>query len=181
MLRTLTPREERVIKMRFGLEDGFEHTGFVPKSARALQVTRERIRQIEAAGRRCKLRHPSCSRKLKAFAEGVRMNSAPPGEMAKIVSGPRSAVGSCASRTPHLQGNLTKGRRLSLATVKSRNSFCVWAISKHRAPWSPPAPQDPGASFASSQSSISTMEAVRGEGLFGGWHQPSDPPHPCMT
>jgi RNA polymerase primary sigma factor len=55
VLRTLTPREERVIKMRFGLEDGSEHT--LEEVGQSFQVTRERIRQIEAKALR-KLRHP---------------------------------------------------------------------------------------------------------------------------
>ncbi len=66
---TLTPREESVIKMRFGLEDGSEHT--LEEVGQSFQVTRERIRQIEAKALR-KLRHPSRSRKLKAFVEGVK-------------------------------------------------------------------------------------------------------------
>jgi RNA polymerase primary sigma factor len=69
VLRTLTPREERVIKMRFGLEDGSEHT--LEEVGQSFQVTRERIRQIEAKALR-KLRHPSRSRKLKAFVDGVK-------------------------------------------------------------------------------------------------------------
>jgi RNA polymerase primary sigma factor len=69
VLRTLTPREERVIKMRFGLEDGSEHT--LEEVGQSFQVTRERIRQIEAKALR-KLRHPSRSRKLRAFVEGVK-------------------------------------------------------------------------------------------------------------
>jgi RNA polymerase primary sigma factor len=67
VLRTLTPREEKVIKMRFGLEDGSEHT--LEEVGQSFAVTRERIRQIEAKALR-KLRHPSRSRKLKAFLEG---------------------------------------------------------------------------------------------------------------
>lgn len=69
VLRTLTPREERVVKMRFGLEDGSEHT--LEEVGQSFQVTRERIRQIEAKALR-KLRHPSRSRKLKAFVDGVK-------------------------------------------------------------------------------------------------------------
>ncbi|QEE31120.1 RNA polymerase sigma factor RpoD [Terriglobus albidus] len=69
VLRTLTPREERVIKMRFGLEDGSEHT--LEEVGQSFQVTRERIRQIEAKALR-KLRHPSRSRKLRAFVDGVK-------------------------------------------------------------------------------------------------------------
>ena len=69
VLRTLTPREERVIKMRFGLEDGSEHT--LEEVGQSFQVTRERIRQIEAKALR-KLRHPSRSRKLKAFVDGAK-------------------------------------------------------------------------------------------------------------
>jgi RNA polymerase primary sigma factor len=66
VLRTLSPREECVIKMRFGLEDGSEHT--LEEVGQNFQVTRERIRQIEAKALR-KLRHPSRSRRLKAFVE----------------------------------------------------------------------------------------------------------------
>ena len=70
LLKTLTPREERVIKMRFGIGDGSEHT--LEEVGQGFQVTRERIRQIEAKALR-KLRHPSRSRKLKAFLEGSRI------------------------------------------------------------------------------------------------------------
>jgi RNA polymerase primary sigma factor len=55
--------------MRFGLEDGSEHT--LEEIDQSFQVTRERIRQIEAKALR-KLRHPSRSRKLKAFVDGVK-------------------------------------------------------------------------------------------------------------
>jgi len=67
LLKTLTPREERVIKMRFGIGGGSEHT--LEEVGQSFQVTRERIRQIEAKALR-KLRHPSRSRKLKAFLGG---------------------------------------------------------------------------------------------------------------
>ena len=67
VLKTLTPREEKVIKMRFGVGDGSEHT--LEEVGQSFAVTRERIRQIEAKALR-KLRHPSRSRKLKAFLEG---------------------------------------------------------------------------------------------------------------
>ncbi|MBI4442776.1 MAG: RNA polymerase sigma factor RpoD [Acidobacteria bacterium] len=66
VLKTLTPREEKVIKMRFGLEDGSERT--LEEVGQSFAVTRERIRQIEAKALR-KLRHPSRSRKLRAFLE----------------------------------------------------------------------------------------------------------------
>jgi len=66
VLNTLTPREERVIKMRFGLEDGTEHT--LEEVGQNFAVTRERIRQIEAKALR-KLRHPSRSRRLRAFLD----------------------------------------------------------------------------------------------------------------
>ena len=66
VLRTLTPREEKVIKMRFGLEDGSEHT--LEEVGQSFALTRERIRQIEAKALR-KLRHPSRSLKLKSFLE----------------------------------------------------------------------------------------------------------------
>ena len=67
VLKSLTPREENVIKMRFGVGDGSEHT--LEEVGQNFAVTRERIRQIEAKALR-KLRHPSRSRKLKAFLEG---------------------------------------------------------------------------------------------------------------
>ena len=70
VLATLTPREEKVIKMRFGLgTTGSEHT--LEEVGQHFAVTRERIRQIEAKALR-KLRHPSRSRKLKAFLEGTK-------------------------------------------------------------------------------------------------------------
>jgi RNA polymerase primary sigma factor len=64
VLNTLTPREARVIKMRFGLEDGTEHT--LEEVGQIFAVTRERIRQIEGKALR-KLRHPIRSRGLRAF------------------------------------------------------------------------------------------------------------------
>ncbi|HEV7397040.1 MAG TPA: RNA polymerase sigma factor RpoD [Pyrinomonadaceae bacterium] len=70
VLATLTPREEKVIKMRFGLgTTGSEHT--LEEVGQHFAVTRERIRQIEAKALR-KLRHPSRSRKLKAFLESTQ-------------------------------------------------------------------------------------------------------------
>ena len=66
VLKTLTPREEKVIKMRFGVEEGSEHT--LEEVGQTFAVTRERIRQIEAKALR-KLRHPSRSRKLRTFLE----------------------------------------------------------------------------------------------------------------
>jgi len=66
VLKTLTPREEKVIKMRFGVGEGSEHT--LEEVGRDFAVTRERIRQIEAKALR-KLRHPSRSRKLRSFLE----------------------------------------------------------------------------------------------------------------
>ena len=68
VLRTLTPREERVIKMRFGVGDGSEHT--LEEVGQNFAVTRERIRQIEVKALR-KLRHPSRSRRLRAFFDST--------------------------------------------------------------------------------------------------------------
>ena len=68
VLQTLTSREEQVIRMRFGIGDGSEHT--LEEVGQRFSVTRERIRQIEAKALR-KLRHPSRSRKLKAFLENT--------------------------------------------------------------------------------------------------------------
>ena len=66
VLKTLTPREERIIKMRYGLEDGSEHT--LEQVGQTFAVTRERIRQIEAKALR-KLRHHSRSNRLRGFLE----------------------------------------------------------------------------------------------------------------
>ncbi|MEJ7608066.1 MAG: RNA polymerase sigma factor RpoD, partial [Bryobacteraceae bacterium] len=66
VLKTLSPREEKIIKMRFGLQDGSEHT--LEEVGQHFAVTRERIRQIEAKALR-KLRHPSRSHKLRAFLD----------------------------------------------------------------------------------------------------------------
>ena len=68
VLRTLTPREEQVIKMRFGVGDGSEHT--LEEVGQNFALTRERIRQIEAKALR-KLRHPSRSQRLRAFVDGT--------------------------------------------------------------------------------------------------------------
>jgi RNA polymerase primary sigma factor len=66
VLHTLTPREQRVLQLRFGLEDGRSRT--LEEVGKEFNVTRERIRQIEAKALR-KLRHPSRSRKLKDYLE----------------------------------------------------------------------------------------------------------------
>ncbi len=66
VLSTLTPREQRVLQLRFGLEDGRSRT--LEEVGREFNVTRERIRQIEAKALR-KLRHPSRSRRLKDYLE----------------------------------------------------------------------------------------------------------------
>ena len=66
VLRTLTPREESVLRLRFGLDDGRPRT--LEEVGKEFQVTRERIRQIEAKALR-KLRHPSRSKKLKDFID----------------------------------------------------------------------------------------------------------------
>ena len=67
VLATLTPREEKVLRMRFGIGEKADHT--LEEVGRDFEVTRERIRQIEAKALR-KLRHPSRSKKLRAFIEG---------------------------------------------------------------------------------------------------------------
>ena len=66
VLKTLTPREEKVLRLRFGLEDGRPRT--LEEVGKEFNVTRERIRQIEATALR-KLRHPSRSRKLRDFLD----------------------------------------------------------------------------------------------------------------
>ncbi len=66
VLRTLTPREEKVLRLRFGLEDGRQRT--LEEVGKEFNVTRERIRQIEAKALR-KLRHPSRSKKLKDYLD----------------------------------------------------------------------------------------------------------------
>ncbi|MBI5498257.1 MAG: RNA polymerase sigma factor RpoD [Deltaproteobacteria bacterium] len=67
VLATLTPREEKVLRMRFGIGERSDHT--LEEVGQDFEVTRERIRQIEAKALR-KLRHPSRSKKLRAFVEG---------------------------------------------------------------------------------------------------------------
>ncbi len=71
VLKTLSPREEKIVKMRFGLDDGSEHT--LEEVGQNFAVTRERIRQIEAKALR-KLRHPSRSHRLRAFLEDGNAN-----------------------------------------------------------------------------------------------------------
>ncbi len=66
VLKTLTPREEKVLKLRFGLDDGRQRT--LEEVGKEFNVTRERIRQIEAKALR-KLRHPSRSKKLKDYLD----------------------------------------------------------------------------------------------------------------
>ena len=66
VLSSLTPREEKVLRLRFGIDDGRQRT--LEEVGKEFNVTRERIRQIEAKALR-KLRHPSRSRRLKDFLE----------------------------------------------------------------------------------------------------------------
>ncbi|HEU5393558.1 MAG TPA: RNA polymerase sigma factor RpoD, partial [Candidatus Methylomirabilis sp.] len=68
VLKSLTPREEKVLRLRFGIGDGCDHT--LEEVGQRFDVTRERIRQIEAKALR-KLRHPTRSKKLKSFVEAV--------------------------------------------------------------------------------------------------------------
>jgi RNA polymerase primary sigma factor len=67
VLDSLTPREAKVLRMRFGIEMNTDHT--LEEVGKQFDVTRERIRQIEAKALR-KLRHPSRSEKLKSFLDG---------------------------------------------------------------------------------------------------------------
>jgi RNA polymerase primary sigma factor len=69
ILKTLSPREEQILRMRFGVDDGTEHT--LEEVGRAFNVTRERIRQIESKALR-RLRHPSRSSELRACFEAIR-------------------------------------------------------------------------------------------------------------
>jgi len=66
VLKTLTPREEKVLRMRFGIGEKSDHT--LEEVGQDFEVTRERIRQIEAKALR-KLRHPSRSKQLKSFID----------------------------------------------------------------------------------------------------------------
>ena len=66
VLKSLTPREERVITLRFGLDDGRPRT--LEELGKEFNVTRERIRQIEAKALR-KLRHPSRAKRLRDYLE----------------------------------------------------------------------------------------------------------------
>jgi RNA polymerase primary sigma factor len=67
-LETLTPREEKVLRKRFGIGESTDHT--LEEVGQDFEVTRERIRQIEAKALR-KLRHPSRSKKLRSFVESL--------------------------------------------------------------------------------------------------------------
>jgi len=67
VLATLTPREEKILRLRFGIEEKTDHT--LEEVGQSFDVTRERIRQIEAKALR-KLRHPSRTRQLRPFVEG---------------------------------------------------------------------------------------------------------------
>jgi len=68
VLKTLTYREREIIKLRYGLGDGYTYT--LEEVGRIFKVTRERVRQIEAKAMR-KLKHPSCSDKLRTYAEAM--------------------------------------------------------------------------------------------------------------
>ena len=82
MLKTLSPREEKVIKMRFGIDVASEHT--LEEVGKDFSVTRERIRQIEVKALR-KLRHPSRSKKLRAFFATAEQKRMPRRDYAKHV------------------------------------------------------------------------------------------------
>src|SRR5262249_35987621 len=69
ILKTLTPREEQILRMRFGMDDGTEQT--LEEVGRAFNVTRERIRQIESKALR-RLRHSSRSNQLRPYFEAIR-------------------------------------------------------------------------------------------------------------
>jgi RNA polymerase primary sigma factor len=85
MLKTLSPREERIIKMRFGMDDGSEHT--LEEVGRFFALTRERIRQIEAKALH-KLRHPARSDKFRVFLEGhLKDRKGSEGEMGEAYGG----------------------------------------------------------------------------------------------
>ncbi len=71
VLRTLTQREEEVLRMRFGVGDGAEHT--LEEVGRYFNVTRERIRQIESKALR-KLRHPTRATRLRPFLDSTSTN-----------------------------------------------------------------------------------------------------------
>ena len=78
VLKNLTPREERIIKLRFGMGDGSEQT--LEEVGRAFALTRERIRQVEAKALR-KLRHPLRSKRLRVLVEGLSESSPRPSDL----------------------------------------------------------------------------------------------------
>ena len=90
LLDTLKPREARVLRLRYGLGDGYDWT--LEEVGQEFRVTRERIRQIEAKALK-RMRHPSRTEKLRIFAE--RLSVSPVGRPAAVPRAPRSAV-------PHL-------------------------------------------------------------------------------
>ena len=112
VLRTLTPREEKVIKMRFGVGDGSEHT--LEEVGQNFAVTRERIRQIEAKALR-KLRHPSRSRKLKAFLEGTHVAPGPVAQRLERPAHNRLVPGSNPGGPTNLAGPTWLGQRNPVA------------------------------------------------------------------
>ena len=99
VLKTLTPREEKVIKMRFGLGDGSEHT--LEEVGQNFAVTRERIRQIEAKALR-KLRHPSPQPQAEGVPRGTHVGSSSSTSVARSDPPPdnRTSERRAAARLP---------------------------------------------------------------------------------
>ena len=138
LLKTLTPREEKVIKMRFGLGDGSEHT--LEEVGQNFAVTRERIRQIEAKALR-KLRHPSRSRKLKAFSWKARVSNQPAFQPCTCTCPGRERTGQRPQRRTRCgrfsfasalaSGEARVGAALTLAG--GRSAIARTGLARHRA------------------------------------------------
>ena len=85
VLKTLTYREREIIKLRYGLGDGYTYT--LEEVGRIFKVTRERVRQVEAKAIR-KLQHPVRARKLEGFLDGsiyATLGTLPPGADAELI------------------------------------------------------------------------------------------------
>ena len=135
VLKTLSPREEKIIKMRFGLQDGSEHT--LEEVGQHFAVTRERIRQIEAKALR-KLRHPSRSHRLRAFLDTSSSRIDLPHALHESSPAPDVPKARLARSVPALRW--TKLRSCPPRSLQRVDPVAVFRrAAKNRRPAAPPA------------------------------------------